>query len=401
MAITTTYQLRTFDDIVDAIMEELKYQSSDTVSRNRIKRDVQMVYLQEVVPFEQWKWLRGNVSLRLDSYYNTGTISVTQNSTAVTLSGASTNSKQGHYLSVVGQAEIYKIISHSAGGTAIVLDVPFIQATDTAASYRIWNDKLPLPVDCRDTVSVTTNYTSVPLEGVGLQQFRRLFAANSKVEARPSTYCTSDYVDPVPYSLVSGLPALSTAASSGLLKTLVFGSSVADYFQAGDRIQISASALHYSFNGEFVVSSVSTTTLTYTGAVSYSVSASVDASMAIKKDTNERALERTKELWLYPSMYSANQPIHVDYTKEAPPLVEDDDEPLMPISDRTVLLYGGAARAWTRERNPEEAQRSQMMFQQKLAKMAGKLDDGIDYPILMPSKTYLSAKRRSKRNWVF
>ena len=48
------FELRTFDDVIQAVREELKIQSTDTVSINRIKRNINSVYLDEVVPAEQW-----------------------------------------------------------------------------------------------------------------------------------------------------------------------------------------------------------------------------------------------------------------------------------------------------------------------------------------------------------
>lgn len=394
---TSTYQLRTFDDIVDAIMEELKYQSSDTTSRNRIKRDVNTIYMNEVVPYEQWKWLRGYVSIPHDSRYSTGTASLIQNSNAVTLSTSSALCRKGYLFSIEGQSEVYRIAQHAAGGTAVTLDVPYIGSSSTALTFKIWTDRLPLPVELRDTVSVHLDTLDMPLEAQGIQQFRRHSVTYPKLEGRPRFYSTSDYVDPSPFSLISGLPALSTAASDGLVKTLVFASTVAPYLQAGDRIEVSGAGLHYSFNGEWVISSVSTTTVTYTTIVSVAQSASADASLVLKKDNNEKGLERYKELWVYPSIYTSRCTLHVDYTKEVAPLVEDDDEPLMPIGDRTVLLYGGLMKAWTRERNPEEAARCERLYERKLAKMAGKLDDSTDLPTLRVGKTWLAAKRSSTR----
>jgi hypothetical protein len=394
---TTKYELRTFDDIVDAIMEELKYQSSDTTSRNRIKRDVNTIYMNEVVPYEQWKWLRGYVSIPHEARYSTGTASLIQNSNSVTLSTGSAICRKGYLFSVEGQSEVYRIAQHTAAGTAITLDVPYIGSTNTAATFKIWTDRLPLPVELRDTVSVYLDTLDTPLEGQGIQQYRRHSVTYPKLEGRPRFYSTSDYVDPSPFSLISGLPLLSTAASDGLVKTLVFASTVAAYIQAGDRIEVSGAGLHYSFNGEWVVSSVSTTTITYTSMVSVAQAASADATLVIKKDNNEKGLERYKELWVYPSIYTSRCTLHVDYTKEVAPLVEDDDEPLMPIGDRTVLLYGALMKAWTRERNPEEAARCERLYERKLAKMAGKLDDSTDLPILRTGKTWLAAKRSSTR----
>ena len=62
------YKLTDFSDIYLAVMEELKLQTSDTTSLNRIKRMVNMIYLDEVVPASRWFWLYGNTSLTHQAY---------------------------------------------------------------------------------------------------------------------------------------------------------------------------------------------------------------------------------------------------------------------------------------------------------------------------------------------
>ncbi len=44
------YEVKTFADIVSAVREELKIQSTDTTSVNRIKRNINVAYLQRVLP---------------------------------------------------------------------------------------------------------------------------------------------------------------------------------------------------------------------------------------------------------------------------------------------------------------------------------------------------------------
>jgi hypothetical protein len=63
------YKLLDFADIIDAVMEELKLQDSDTVSKNRIKRIINMVYLDEVVPASRWYWLSGHTTVTHKAYY--------------------------------------------------------------------------------------------------------------------------------------------------------------------------------------------------------------------------------------------------------------------------------------------------------------------------------------------
>jgi hypothetical protein len=84
----------------------------------------------------------------------------------------------------------------------------------------------------------------------------------------------------------------------------------------------------------------------------------------------------------------------VDYTKEPAPLVEDLDEPLMPISDRIVLVYGALMLTWkSLLRSESDAATSSALYARKLALMQGKLNDSTDFPMLVPSKSYLARKR--------
>lgn len=394
------YELRTFSDFFTAIMEELKYQSSDTVSKNRIKRDLNIIYLNEIVPADQWKWLQSHVELTHSPKITAGTISVTLDSVAITFSSAPIISVEGYYFSISGQSEIYKIDKHVANSISAVLETPFTGPTSASSSYTIWTNKLLLPNNCRDTFQVIQDFKGEPLDNMGLQEFRRAQSLLPKEEGKPRLYTTLSKVDPVPYTAIGGLPALSTRSSNGFVKTLIFNSSVASLLTSGDRIEVSLAG-HYSYNGRITVSTVSTTTITYTGLVNYNESAVADGSLTLKSLSQETEAEAIKELWIHPSVTDIRVTLHVDYIKECVPLINDTDEPLIPIADRSSLLYGALSRAWSRERNPEEASRNATMYQAKLTEMIGKLDDSTDFPLLVPSKSYLAMKRRSQRNFGY
>jgi len=390
------YELKTFSDLVSAVMEEVKIQSSDTVTKNRIKRDLNFVYINEVVPYANWKWLRGNTSITHEPYANTGTAEVTSGSPTITLSSAPSVGKKGLLFSVDGHNEIYRIFQHAANSTTVTLEVPFAGTTNSAANYKIWADRIPLPTELRDTVEVTHAYRSEPLEGIGLQEFRRRTSPAPKSEGRPSVYSTTDYQDPLAYSAISGLPAMVSRASSGLTRTLTFNSSVASYLREGDRIEVTASSA-YQYNGEFIVSSVSGVTAVYTGRHLLDEATTADVALTVKSQNSEISSKRYKELAVYPSVDSQRTTLNVDFIKEPTPMEDDADEPLMPIGDRAVLFYGACIKAWSRERNPQEAQRNSQLFQKKLERMEGKIDDSTDFPQLKPSKTFLAAKRSSVR----
>jgi hypothetical protein len=390
------YELKTFADLISAVREELKIQAGDTASIARIKRNINIVYLNEVLPFARWWWARGSVQLTVPAYINAGTAAISQGSNVVTLTSAPANSQKGKLFSIDGYNEVYVVNSHTAGATTLYLERPYSGTTVTTGNYKLWTDRIPLPSDCRETEEVWHYYSKSPMEGLGRQEFRRRVAMQPRAEGRVQYYSTGDFVDVTAASTISSLPALSTRASSGVLKTLVFASTVASLISEGDRLEITGSG-HYSYNGEVVVSSVSTTTITYIGSAEYQESATADSALTVRSLSSERELDRYRELFVYPSLLNSNTTLSVDYIKDAQPLEDDSDEPIIPIEDRVVLLYGALAYSWARERNPEEAARNDALYQRKLARMAGKVQDSIDKPLLKPSRDYLSGKRVGHR----
>jgi hypothetical protein len=391
-----TYQVKTFADIYTAVIEELKIQATDTTTINRVKRDINILYLEEVVPFANWKWLRGNVELQVQAVVTAGTANCLQNSAQVTLTVPPAGSKKGFWFSVVGQNDIYKISQHTANSTVLYLETPFNQTTGTTYNYQIWSDEVPLPTFARETFEVTHDYCDQPLENCGLQKFRQYVSALPKAQGRPIFYTTDGYYDPGAYQTIPGLPALSTRSSAGLLKTLVFSSDVSSYFTPGAMFEITLAGDN-TYNGKYEISSVNTTTITYTGVYYLTESAVADAAMTFQLYNAPVDSRRQKRILCYPAINTYTTTLHVDYLKEVIALTNDTDEPLIPVSDRVILLYGALQRAWGRERNPEEAKKNEGYYEKKLQRMAGKIDDSIDNPVLRVNRVYLDSKRMAQR----
>jgi hypothetical protein len=306
----TAYRLLDFADIVDAVMEELKLQSDDTTSANKIKRWINEVYIDEVVPFKRWSWATGHVSIKHKAYYGDGTASVTPDSTTVTLSTpplAATGSRANYKFAVDNFDEVYTISSHTAGSATITLDSAYNGALNTTASYKIWLDTVDLPTDAVEVTTVWHDYHKQEVVGKGSQEFRRIVAESPKAEGRPIYFNQADFYD-----------------SSG----------------------------------------------------------------------SEDETDRVRQLRIYPSISQEATTLHIDYQKEVSALELDGDEPILPIADRVVLKYGALARAWPAlARNPEEGQRNQLLYEAKLSRMAGKVEDGFDKPQLTPESRYMAQKR--------
>lgn len=307
-------RLQTFLDIVDAISEDLGVQSTDTTARNKIKRMVNMVYVDEVVPFKRWPWLVKSTQIHHDEYYNTGTASVTPDSATVTLSvapAASIGSLIGYKFSVDGNSQIYTISAHTAESTTVTLSTDYKEDLDATANYKIWRDRIDLPTDAKETIEIWHAKRTSTLTAVGFQEFRKYEAASAKHEGYPSVYHTSDFYDPSP-------------------------------------------------------------------------------------SDDETESDRYRQTLIWPAITQYPITLNVDYIQDVSELDADEDEPLMPISDRIVLYYGASAMAWSIiGRNEEQSQLRRMSYEQKLARMAGEREDGMDTPSLSPKSDYLNSIRRS------
>lgn len=389
------YEYRTFLDLQNAVMEALGIQSTDTVARNRIKRNINHIY-EEVVDFSNWPWARKTISLSVQPYVSSGTAMVTAGSVSVTLSQAISTSKKGFYFAINGYNEVYKIKAHAAGGTTLSLEVPFTGTTASAATFKIWTDAIPLPSDCRETISVRHNFRDKPLENYGLQEFRRTVQTGPQAEGRPAIYTTSDWQDPAPYETITSLPAAVSRSSSGLVKTLTFAASIASYISEGDRLEIT-SAGDYTYNIEAIAGTVSGSSLTFTGTVAIQESTTADTAFVVKKLGTE-SYERYRELLVYPVISQNRTTLELDYKKSVPPLEDDTDEPLMPLNQRAVLFYGTLWLSAGRHRNPEWATENLSLYRDRLNRMAGKTEDTPDKPVITLSKNYMGQKRSGYRN---
>jgi len=193
--------LKTYKDIQDAVLEALGVQSSDTKALNKVKRLINMVYLDEVVPLKRWRWLEKSTSVVHEGYYASGTVSVTHDSTAVTLSAApaaAEGSFTGYKFSVNGQQEVYTISAHTAESATITLSGNFIGTTATEKSYKIWRDRVDLPVDAKETVEIVHAKHTDPVKPRGWQEITKMITSNPKAEGYPSNYSTRDFFDPTP-----------------------------------------------------------------------------------------------------------------------------------------------------------------------------------------------------------
>ena len=109
---------------------------------------------------ETWWWLRSTTPgvITMNPIKDSGTVSVTNNSTTATLSATTTPSLAGRFLRVNGHADVFRISAHTSGTDALTLDSVYTGSTDTAASYRIMQIDYTLASDCRSILQPVRAY---------------------------------------------------------------------------------------------------------------------------------------------------------------------------------------------------------------------------------------------------
>ena len=196
-------ELKTFVDLQTAVRDVLGIQSGDTAAVTKIKRAINRIYVDKVVPTSRWYWLRKEVDVVHEKTYrgenDDTTASVTEDSTTVVLSDAPAvglGSFVNYRMKIGGFAEEYEIAAHTAGSATITLTSAYQGSTDTDTNFKIWRDKIDLPTDARETIDVWHDHHNRPLEAKGPQELRVIKLANQDREGYPIVYNTQDFFDP-------------------------------------------------------------------------------------------------------------------------------------------------------------------------------------------------------------
>lgn len=192
-------KIQTFDDIVSAIMEGIGVQAADSTAKNKIKRMVNMYYLDEVVAFKRWWWLEKNVQIVHKIFYGTGNVAVTQDSATVTMDtapGVGLGSFAGYRFAINDDSPIYYVSTHTAGSASMTLTIAYQEPTNAEVGFKVWRDRFDLPVEAKETIEIWHDKRSRPMEAIGSQMFRQLEAADNRIQESPAYYSTYDFVDP-------------------------------------------------------------------------------------------------------------------------------------------------------------------------------------------------------------
>lgn len=190
-----TVTLVDFEDLYTAICEELKVQLTDGSTVARIKRDINMIYLNHVIPFKPrgWRWLEKNQDVQTYEKITTGTVTISNNSTTVTFSSAPSSSVANYWLKVEGYPEAIKISSHTAASTTATLNIAWRRGAVSAQSYVLWKDEIALDSDMKEVVQVTHEYLPVPMDMKESAKFNEIRARLPEYNGHPRIGMVGDF----------------------------------------------------------------------------------------------------------------------------------------------------------------------------------------------------------------
>ena len=150
---SSTTQVTTFADLYGQVLKRVRVSSSETVSVEFAKAMVNTALFDMALGFrEKLPWLERRAQLRTKAQYTTGTVTISQGSTALT--GGSTawntanafsvaNMVAGGKIVINGTAPVYEIASVSSD-TAAVLTSKYVGSDVTAGTYSYFEDEYDL-----------------------------------------------------------------------------------------------------------------------------------------------------------------------------------------------------------------------------------------------------------------
>jgi len=197
---TTPYNL-TFADISQRVCNNLRIPFTNLTEQAKINAAINEIY-RDIYVKHDWWWLVKHTVQNTSPVIQTGTISLTQNSTAVTFSTAPQQfganvSVAGFAMIIPGQANdpsaVYRILSHTSGATAATLDGAYTDSTNATASFLLYQDQYALPTDLGKLLSVTRYGEILPMHRVGIERMLQIKQSDQTAQ-RPEMYTIHDFV---------------------------------------------------------------------------------------------------------------------------------------------------------------------------------------------------------------
>lgn len=214
---SATSQPATFSDLYTLLLNAMRGDTTATGSVSQAKRAINMaLYDMHLGTDYKVPWAERRAVLRTQQDYTTGTVAVTQGSTAVTGTGslwATANpfgiaNARANGKMVFSGARVPYVVQTVTNDTAIVLAEKFTEATSASSTYVYFEDEYDLATDFLRPIDAQqfSDVMEIPL--ISRQEFRRRFPVNS-TPGRPVVACILDFA---PVSNVTPIRRVKLAA---------------------------------------------------------------------------------------------------------------------------------------------------------------------------------------------
>lgn len=146
-----------------------KYEARALIYLNRAYRSLAQGGLEfDNKKVRDWWWLYTQANVILQPIRNTGTVSVTQNNTAATLSAVVNSDLDNYFFKVDGHADVFKVSAHTSGSAALTLDSVYTGDTNALATYTLWKLDYDLASDFSRLMTPFRRHQSTADEVYGL-----------------------------------------------------------------------------------------------------------------------------------------------------------------------------------------------------------------------------------------
>lgn len=188
-----TTQVTDFSDLYTDLLNRIRADTSQTATSNQAKRYINIGLHDMAIGFgEKYPWLERTADLVTQAEYTTGTVTISQGSTALT--GSSTlwntanvfgnnNARVGGRIVIDGGKEVYEVTTVGSD-TSITLTSAFITADASAASYVYFEDEYALASDFLRPLDLQSFDIAGDIELIGRNKFRLRYPRN-KVTGKP------------------------------------------------------------------------------------------------------------------------------------------------------------------------------------------------------------------------
>lgn len=177
----------TFLELQERVAELAGLDNTNTSDNTRIVEWINQSY-QQLSAIYDWPWLIDRTIIQTQADINTGTLSVTNNSTAVTFSAAPTivGEAEQYMIQIDGTEEWYNLTDITT--TSGTLSVPYLGTTDATAGYKLRKMYYSLPTGVDRVLSMQQTIDDIKLEEISTNNFHEFFVDPNQTDTPRSYY---------------------------------------------------------------------------------------------------------------------------------------------------------------------------------------------------------------------